>query len=246
MLVSLRRYIPLLAAVLPVAAVEEHQGWLGDWVEVVATAYSPIDPIDGAYHATKGPRWRWITADGLTDVRLEPYGVAVPNRGGRPRWAYGTKLLIPIETGYLARTRPDDRVFEVDDTGGRISSLTRETGRVHIDLRFKTPASAVQWAGPSGSRVIKVFKITGPAPARPMPPPTMPTIEELFGPLDAPPPVIPDAVEPETAVQIAVAEVDVGYSAREWMLWAWTAVTILTLLGLWLWWWLDRPKSLPK
>ncbi|OPZ66128.1 MAG: hypothetical protein BWY85_00064 [Firmicutes bacterium ADurb.Bin506] len=249
MSIALRRYLPLVAAVLPLAAVEEHQGWLGDWVEVVATAYSPVDPIDSAYHATKGERWRWITADGRTDVREDPYGVAVPLSGRRPRWAFGTKLLIPVETGYLARTRPDDRVFEVDDVGNGKEYYPTKGGKLHIDLRFKSHASAIAWAGPAGYRTIKVFKIQGPAPVRP-PPVVGPTIEELFGPLPPPveipepPPSIPEPPFHGDDPVVVMAEAEARFS---WMLfWVWSGVTFAVIFGLWLWWWLDKPKSLPK
>lgn len=57
----------------------------GHWVDVIATAYSPEDPLDGAYRSTKG-KWRYITADGRTDVRRNPYGIAVPCGRTGPRW----------------------------------------------------------------------------------------------------------------------------------------------------------------
>jgi len=173
----LRGLLLLAAPVLALGAEEQYGDWLGEWEEVVATAYSPHDPIDGAYHATKGARWRWITADGRTDVRHTPYGVAVPLQPGtrKPHWPFGTQLVIPAETGYLARSRPDDRVFPVDDVGnGRQYFKRDQAGRLHIDLRFKLHASAIAWAGPTGRRVITVFRITGVAPPPPPPPPALP------------------------------------------------------------------------
>ena len=96
---------------------DEYQGWLGHWETVVATAYTPSDPIDDAYHDSKGARWRWITADGVTDVRRHPYGVAVPLRHGEPWLRFGTRVIIPTGLGYLDRSRADEREFVVDDVG---------------------------------------------------------------------------------------------------------------------------------
>ena len=127
----------------------------GHWVDAIATAYSPEDPIDGAYRATKG-RWRYITADGSTDIRDEPYGVAVPKVNGRPLWAYGTEVVIPRGLGYVEHAHPD-RTFTVDDTGSTITRATSQTGDVHIDLRFRSEASARAWAGPTGHRRIRIW-----------------------------------------------------------------------------------------
>jgi len=129
---------------------EVYDGYIGRWVDVVATGYSPHDPIDGNYHATKG-KWRWITADGETNVLEEPYGIAVPHTRGKPRWRYGTKMIVPVESGYLS-TRTN-RVFTVDDTGSTISRNTRNKGVVHIDLRFRTTG----WAQKYGTHSIRVF-----------------------------------------------------------------------------------------
>lgn len=130
----------------------------GRWITVRATAYSPHDAVDGSYHATKGERWRWITADARTDVRTTPYGIAVPRlAGGRPAWPYGTRVLIPSGQGYLDSTRADDRVFTVDDTGGAIHGKTDRSGVLHIDLRFRSESSARQFAGAKGWREMRVF-----------------------------------------------------------------------------------------
>jgi hypothetical protein len=137
----------------------------GYWIEVVATAYSPQDPIDHHYRETKGERWRWITADGRTDVRQVPYGVAVPLNGRKPWLPFGTRLLIPVGDGYVDQSRPD-RVFRVDDVGnGKEYFKHDRDGRLHVDLRFKTHKSAIAWAGPTGRRVLRVFVITGERPA---------------------------------------------------------------------------------
>ena len=130
----------------------------GRWLTVRATAYSPHDAIDGHYHATKGDRWRWITADGRTDVRTTPYGIAVPRlAGGRPAWPYGTRVLIPAGQGYLDQTRPDQRIFIVDDTGAGIRRRTKESGILHLDLRFRSEEAARSFAGASGWREMRVF-----------------------------------------------------------------------------------------
>lgn len=130
----------------------------GRWLTVRATAYSPHDAVDGSYHATKGERWRWITADGRTDVRREPYGIAVPRLvGGRPAWPYGTRVLIPAGQGYLDQSKPDERIFTVDDSGGAIRGKTERSGILHIDLRFRSEDSARRFAGDQGWRDLRVL-----------------------------------------------------------------------------------------
>lgn len=133
----------------------------GRWLTVRATAYSPHDAVDGAYHASKGERWRWITADGRTDVRDTPYGIAVPRlAGGRPAWPYGTRVLIPAGQGYLDQSGgPADRIFTVDDCGGGIRGRTESTGILHIDLRFRRENSARAFGGDLGWRELRVFVI---------------------------------------------------------------------------------------
>lgn len=143
----------------------EYSGYIGRWVEVVATAYSPHDAVDGAYHATKGDRWRYITADAKTDVRQVPYGVAVPNFGlkNTPVIPYGTKVIIPAGQGYLDGSRPTDRVFPVDDTGSGISRKTQATGKMYVDLRYMHTEWALKWQ----TKTIKMFIITGKAAEKP-------------------------------------------------------------------------------
>ena len=154
----------LFAAIERTARAEESQrssgrpALGGRWVTVRATAYSPHDAGDGIYHETKGERWRWITADGRTDVRETPYGIAVPRlAGGRPAWPYGTRVLIPAGQGYLDKGRPEERIFTVDDTGGGIRGKTERSGALHIDLRFRSEASALAFAGPKGWRQMRVL-----------------------------------------------------------------------------------------
>lgn len=142
---------------LPCCFGDEYQGWIGRWETVVATAYTPSDPIDDAYHATKGARWRWICADGRTDTRRTPYGVAVPLRHGEPAWAFGTRLLIPTGLGYLDRCRADEREFVVDDVGDGAEYFPTERGCLHVDLRFVDYRDAIRWAGREGKRMIRVF-----------------------------------------------------------------------------------------
>ena len=116
----------------------------GYWVRAVVTAYSPHDAIDGEYHLTKG-KDRWRTAS-MVDVREHVYGVAVPHDGsGRPLVPYGSRIFIPLGHGYLDESRADDRWFAADDTGGMITSRTRDTKVIHIDLRYRTEYSAKQF-----------------------------------------------------------------------------------------------------
>ena len=134
----------------------------GRWLTVRATGYSPHDAIDGAYHASKGERWRWITADGRTDVREWPYGIAVPRlAGGRPAWPYGTRVLIPAGQGYLDQSRTGERIFTVDDTGGAIRRRTDESGILHLDLRFRSESGARAFGGDRGWRELRVFVLDG-------------------------------------------------------------------------------------
>lgn len=147
---------PALPTVEPIDV--RYQGHKGRWVDVRATAYSPHDAVDSEYHATKG-KWRWKTADGTTDVRKVPYGVAVPRIDGEPWLPYGSRVIIPAGHGYVDRSRRQDRVFSVDDTGGRISQRTRKDGIIYLDLRWKHTESALQWAGPLGYRTLRIFVI---------------------------------------------------------------------------------------
>jgi hypothetical protein len=154
----------VLVLLLSSCHADEYQGWLGRWETVIATAYTPSDPLDDAYHATKGERWRWITADGTTDVRRVPYGVAVPLRRGEPAWTFGTRLIVPTGLGYLDRCREGEREFTVDDVGNGSQYFPTEHGMLHVDLRFVDRRDALRWAGPEGKRSIRVFICTRRAP----------------------------------------------------------------------------------
>ena len=109
----------------------------GEWVplEVIATAYDPC-------RICCGTRAQGITADG-TRTRDESYGIAADPRS----LASGTIVWIPTGVGYLDRQFPGDaqRQFRVDDTGGAIIRNTRETGIVHLDLRFIHHRNAVRF-----------------------------------------------------------------------------------------------------
>lgn len=99
-----------------------------EWVplEVVATAYCPCKICCGV-------RAAGITANN-TKVSEVPYGVA----SDPDRLPYGSTVWIPPGFGYLDVSRGEDgqRQFPVDDTGGVVRRRTRETGTVHVDLRF--------------------------------------------------------------------------------------------------------------
>jgi len=121
------------AALLMLAAMLAAGEWVA--VDVTATAYCPCQLCCGR-------RGVGITANG-TDTRTEPYGIAADPT----RIPYGSVIWIPTGEGYLDRSRPDDdaRQFTVDDTGGIIRRRTRQTGRVHLDLRFIQHRNAVRF-----------------------------------------------------------------------------------------------------
>ncbi len=139
-----------------------YRGFVGRWVEVCATVYTPTNKIDEDYYASKG-KYRWKTADGRTDVRRVPYGIAVPlqRRSDKkiPVLSFGTKVIIPTGYGYLDRSRPEDRVFQVDDTSESQEYFYSKDGKLHIDVRFVDLSDAIRWAGPKGYRFIKIFVI---------------------------------------------------------------------------------------
>ena len=127
--------------------------WIGYWQQARLSAYSPHDALDRDYHETKG-KWRWITADGKTDVRYSPYGIAAPSA-----WPFGTRIVIPVEVGYLAISRPGihSRCFVVDDRGSAIERGYLSEKRLFLDLRFRTERSALAF----GTKHLWVFIITG-------------------------------------------------------------------------------------
>lgn len=165
----------LLAALA--SAEDQLMGYTGHWVEAVATAYSPHDRLDAAYRATKG-RDLHMTAGRVSDVRLVPYGVAAPQGVAGLSLPLRTRVIVPRGYGYLDRTPGHDadgpgRVFLVDDTGGAITARTRATGRMHLDLRYRTESSALSF-NRTGRTDLRVFVITGLAPPEPATEPAAP------------------------------------------------------------------------
>lgn len=155
--------LPVYEAPKPKEDDTHYMGFTGRWVQVCATAYTPTNAIDGAYHATKGA-YRWKTADGRTDVRKIPYGIAVPQQRRSdnkkiPEWDFGTEIIIPAGYGYLDNIRKDERVFPVDDTSESSLFFHSKQGCLHIDVRFVDTRDAIKWAGPLGYRFISVFVI---------------------------------------------------------------------------------------
>ena len=111
----------------------------------LAAGWEPVTATLTAYCPCKtccGVRGVGITANG-TDTRDEPYGIASDPLA----LPYGTVLWIPTGLGYLDRQAPadPDRQFTVDDTGGIVRRRTRQTGRLHIDLRFIHHRNAVRF-----------------------------------------------------------------------------------------------------
>jgi 3D (Asp-Asp-Asp) domain-containing protein len=147
----------ILLIISTISSGETYLGYTGYWVNVVATAYSPHDGIDHHYHETKGERWRWVTADGRTDVRKIPYGIAVPYVNKKPILPFGTKIIIPTGQGYLDISKPNDRIFKVDDVGNGKEYFKSDRGMMHIDLRYKNTDYALKW----GKKQIRVFIVTG-------------------------------------------------------------------------------------
>jgi 3D (Asp-Asp-Asp) domain-containing protein len=80
-----------------------------------------------------------VTATG-TRTAEDPYGVAADPRA----LPYGTQVRIP---GYRSGSWQ-----EIDDTGSRLRHSWRQDSVVHLDVRFKTRFSALQW----GSRWVDV------------------------------------------------------------------------------------------
>ena len=114
--------------------------WNGYWKQARLSAYSPHDALDREYHETKGERWRWITADGKTDVRNRPHGIAAPSS-----IPFGARVFIPTGHGYLDASRPEahQRCFDVDDRGSAIEHGALSEDRLWIDLRYRTEYSAL-------------------------------------------------------------------------------------------------------
>ncbi len=127
--------------------------WVGYWQQARLSAYSPHDALDREYHESKGERWRWITADGRTDVRARPHGIAAPSS-----LPFGTRIFLPTGIGFLetSRTLPLDRCFVVDDRGSAIQYGSVSEKRLWLDLRYRTEHSALAF----GVKDAWVFIIT--------------------------------------------------------------------------------------
>lgn len=130
--------------------------WLGYWQQARLSAYSPHDALDREYHESKGERWRWITADGKTDVRASPHGIAAPRS-----LQFGQRIFIPRGHAYLdeSRSAAPERCFVVDDRGAAIEHGALSEGRLYLDLRYRTEFSALAF----GVKDAWVFVITGDA-----------------------------------------------------------------------------------
>lgn len=128
--------------------------WLGYWTKARLSAYSPHDALDREYHESKGERWRWITADGTTDVRRRPHGIAAPSSV-----PFGTRIFIPLGYSYLDQTHASlpERIYAVDDRGSAIERGSESDLRLCLDLRYRTEHSALAF----GVKDAWVFIITG-------------------------------------------------------------------------------------
>jgi 3D (Asp-Asp-Asp) domain-containing protein len=153
------RYLLLWVLLHAAATAQEiitYGPWKGYWQQARLSAYSPHDALDKAYRETKGERWRWITADGRTDVRRQPHGIAAP--GSLP---FGTRIFIPQGLGFLDRSLslPSARCLVVDDRGSAIQSGDVPEGIIRLDLRYRTEYSAINF----GIKDAWVFILTGDA-----------------------------------------------------------------------------------
>lgn len=127
------RAVAQAAITLPAPAVTRPIQPPSDWwyIRTIVTGYSPYDIGDRGRADTEDTK----TAT-MTDWRSHPYGIAVDPR----IIPYGTYIQVP---GYLERAEPDS-AWKVDDTGGKMRQSWRR-GVLHIDVRFKTEASARQF-----------------------------------------------------------------------------------------------------
>ncbi len=168
--------LALFLGVDSLSTADEYLGHVGRWVTVEASAYTPTDVYTKDDQRNPGRK----TATGAdTRLRQNWYGVAAPQqRAGVPSWnclPLRSKVIIPRGQGYLDHDTnfQDDaqRTFPVDDTGGIITTRTKQTGRMHIDLRYR--AGEEQEARQFGRRRIRIFVIEGPAPQREVVPATV-------------------------------------------------------------------------
>jgi len=73
--------------------------------------------------------------------------------------SFGTKVIIPTGYGYLDRSKPTSRIFEIDDVGNGKEYYKKKDGALHIDLRYINHDDAIKFAGPNGYKFMKVFII---------------------------------------------------------------------------------------
>lgn len=139
----------IVAAACGSLPAETYMNARGYWLQVVATAYSPLDEF--TRDDENNPERR--TASGVRTA-ARPYGIAAPLKS----LPIGTRIIIPEGYGYLDRSSAGARVFTVDDTGGIIRQRTLDTGIVHLDLRYRSIAAARAF----GSKTMPVFVITDP------------------------------------------------------------------------------------
>jgi hypothetical protein len=127
--------------------------WQGYWQQARLSAYSPYDALDRDYHESKGERWRYITADGRTDVRRNPYGIAATSS-----LAFGSRIFIPAGYGYMDQSMSalPQRVFRVDDRGAALEGAGLGEIYLRIDVRYRTEYSALAF----GVKDAWVFIIT--------------------------------------------------------------------------------------
>jgi hypothetical protein len=89
-------------------------------VPMRVTACSPHDPKDKAYYAKNG-------------YEGDAYGIAAY----KPHYPVGTQMRIP---GYMR-----SRWEEVDSSGGSVIRRSVRKGKEHIDVKYRTLHSVVQW-----------------------------------------------------------------------------------------------------
>jgi 3D (Asp-Asp-Asp) domain-containing protein len=121
-------------------AFQAHAEIRGKWVYALVTAYTPWDKIDSGS----------IYQDGFTSTMVNTssndpndiYGIAAdPNA-----IPYGTKIYVPGYWESLMNNKVSvpTRMTTVDDTGGMMRRSWSK-GIIHIDIRYRTTKSALQW-----------------------------------------------------------------------------------------------------
>lgn len=85
----------------------------------------------------------------LTSTDAVPYNLA----GDLVHFRIGDKVWVPIGYNVLDTVRKEDRVFTVDDRGGRLNSESEGKGLPRLDLRVREH----WWAALFGRKRITVF-----------------------------------------------------------------------------------------